>query len=634
MEESESQSTSSSTSDTEIKAPAKGKAAACARKRSAKTQLKRPKALAVLQRPKVLLQDVRLSKKERRSIAKERKRSSRTNTVKKYESFQRRFEWFLEHDEEGTERPRPYNGNMVTAQAGVDVAVRFIQWVGLNFPGHEWPKKATELKIGVLEASAGRMIFLADMMSPKPMKSIGPSPALLLPFIMKGGKTLENGKSSSSGSIRHLIPAMCPHGSLGQHLVMRFTVGCEPFPSPLDFELWVTTPMWPGYDPRQNVSYSQQAQAIKHYLEEELGIYVRKVIGRMGKWNLQAMSKSYLLYFKPCGLLAAAGWPGASSNDYHQFWHPRFCVCVPQKLVDLLFPFLQNLKETVKKLGKDVTNSMKSVVLAMEYLAVVVVQDALEDAEEYPENPVHALLLDSPCFAELLQQYKYDKQTGKYDHLRPRTMIERMQDMTGHLLNIQGALPRPTLGALAAYSPPRGQPASRARDTYASQLAEHERAFQQLQDAAALDESHAEAEDVPAARELGTLSTREDTAQQHPEQHAEQQSHELVKPSREPHQGAGQKRHDHSSFEEAGLAEPANRSVTGSTTVPQFWKLWADGDEFNGKGPLKDFPPEIVNKKKQRYSEWRRAAEVVANRVAKMPSSQCRALSQRLGDGP
>ena len=60
---------------------------------------------------------------------------------------------------------------------------------------------------------------------------------------------------------------------------------------------------------------------------------------------MQAMAKSYLLYFKPCGLLAAAGWHGASSNDYNQFWHPRFCVCVPQKLVDLLFPFLHNLKE-------------------------------------------------------------------------------------------------------------------------------------------------------------------------------------------------------------------------------------------------------------------------------------------------
>lgn len=54
--------------------------------------------------------------------------------------------------------------------------------------------------------------------------------------------------------------------------------------------------------------------------------------------------------------------------------------------------------QTVKNLGKDVTNSMKSVALGIDYLAVVVVQDALEDAEQYPENPVHALLLESPCF--------------------------------------------------------------------------------------------------------------------------------------------------------------------------------------------------------------------------------------------
>ena len=56
-------------------------------------------------------------------------------------------------------------------------------------------------------------------------------------------------------------------------------------------------------------------------------------------------------------------------------------------------------------------------------------------------------------------------------------------------------------------------------------------------------------------------------------------------------------------------------------TMHQFWKLWADGDGLNGQGPLKDLPPEIIARKKQRYSEWKRAAEVVASRVAKMPSS-------------
>ena len=65
----------------------------------------------------------------------------------------------------------------------------------------------------------------------------------------------------------------------------------------------------------------------------------------MGKWAYKAMSKSYLTYFKPSGLLGAAAWPGAAQNDYRQFWHPRFCVEVPEALIELLFPQLKLLRE-------------------------------------------------------------------------------------------------------------------------------------------------------------------------------------------------------------------------------------------------------------------------------------------------
>lgn len=104
-----------------------------------------------------------------------------------------------------------------------------------------------------------------------------PCPAFLLPFVQKGGKCLENGKVSYTGSIRHREPALCPHGSLGQHLVMRFTVSAEPFPDARDFDVWVTTPLWPGNNRKENLSYPVQAEAIKKYLQQELGIYVRKV---------------------------------------------------------------------------------------------------------------------------------------------------------------------------------------------------------------------------------------------------------------------------------------------------------------------------------------------------------------------
>ena len=57
------------------------------------------------------------------------------------------------------------------------------------------------------------------------------------------------------------------------------------------------------------------------------------------------MSKSYLLCFKPVGLLAAGGWPGVAQNDYDQFWHERFCVAVPAELVEYLFPCLPALEK-------------------------------------------------------------------------------------------------------------------------------------------------------------------------------------------------------------------------------------------------------------------------------------------------
>ena len=41
---------------------------------------------------------------------------------------------------------------------------------------------------------------------------------------------------------------------------------------------------------------------------------------------------------------------------------------------------------------------MKGMPKVLEYLAVVLVQDALELAEKYPENPVHAHLLDHHLF--------------------------------------------------------------------------------------------------------------------------------------------------------------------------------------------------------------------------------------------
>ena len=54
--------------------------------------------------------------------------------------------------------------------------------------------------------------------------------------------------------------------------------------------------------------------------------------------------------------------------------------------------------QKVQSMGSAAGNSMRAVPEALQYLAKVVVQDALERAEKAPENRVHAFLLEMPEF--------------------------------------------------------------------------------------------------------------------------------------------------------------------------------------------------------------------------------------------
>jgi hypothetical protein len=71
------------------------------------------------------------------------------------------------------------------------------------------------------------------------------------------------------------------------------------------------------------------------------------------------------------------------------YWHERFCVEVGPELVNHAMPFIQPFRQKVEALGTDAGTSMRSVLAACDYLAVVAVQDALELNEGYPDHPVH-----------------------------------------------------------------------------------------------------------------------------------------------------------------------------------------------------------------------------------------------------
>lgn len=54
--------------------------------------------------------------------------------------------------------------------------------------------------------------------------------------------------------------------------------------------------------------------------------------------------------------------------------------------------------QDVKELGSEARNSHKSVLAALKYLAIVVVQDAVVDAERLSANSVHRLLMEQDTF--------------------------------------------------------------------------------------------------------------------------------------------------------------------------------------------------------------------------------------------
>lgn len=125
-------------------------------------------------------------------------------------------------------------------------------------------------------------------------------------------------------------------------------------------------------------------------------LFLLQTIARFGRWLRDALHQSYLRFFKPDGLMAVAGWD--TTEGLGTYFQERFCVEVPQILKEVVFPFMPGFAKAVKELGLSADPSMQSMVPLLDYLATVVVQDSLELAEEFPENPVHKLLLHEEEF--------------------------------------------------------------------------------------------------------------------------------------------------------------------------------------------------------------------------------------------
>ena len=126
---------------------------------------------------------------------------------------------------------------------------------------------------------------------------------------------------------------------------------------------------------------------------------VMQVIQRIGHWLLDSFGTAYIVPgFTAEALLALALWPGAAQKDFTGYWAERFHVAVPEQLVQLVMPGLAMLEQEEAAAARQGKPSAVNLCKVLRMGAVVVVQDALDLAENFPNNPAHALLLKQAAF--------------------------------------------------------------------------------------------------------------------------------------------------------------------------------------------------------------------------------------------
>lgn len=316
-----------------------------------------------------------------------------------------------------------------------------------------------------------RLVFLPDLLPPEVLRVIGPCPAILLSAVLRGGKRQFGGKVAYAGSIRHKDPLLCAHGALARHLITRFMLEKAPVPDVLDPEEWRHTPLWTGNNPHESISYTQHADSLKAFLGAA-GIIFTKVthafrmykahldeqgvddglIARMGRWLRTVLNLCYLRFFKPQGLLAAAGWP---QDHMDTFFAERFCLTFDddEEMAELAAELLpvKEVQAMVNKMTRkqlDENPSAGALQITMDYLGRVGAQDGCgllcceneEVREAAAANPSIKFMLEKPRFRRLLAIFKDKLAAGGYEHLRPRSTRERVMDLAHGVQEIRDML--------------------------------------------------------------------------------------------------------------------------------------------------------------------------------------------------
>ena len=213
-------------------------------------------------------------------------------------------------------------------------------------------------------------------------------------ILITQSKTLSDGKTNYAACLRHKDAFLCPIGSLAMYLFQLWEVDGKEKPNFADNNDWFRDHVLPARtDAKKGISYCAIHDAFKTQLKlhevattkithigrksgavhAELAGLDEGEIKRLGRWNADALERSYLSPLPRQGILVMSG----HSKDAKYFLK-RDCVEPSEQLQKLVFPWIEEKEEQIKAINNgSIPLGIHHLFETLRWFRTVILQDAV-----------------------------------------------------------------------------------------------------------------------------------------------------------------------------------------------------------------------------------------------------------------
>jgi hypothetical protein len=273
----------------------------------------------------------------------------------------------------------------------------------------------------LMRGEASRKMELADIHCVK-LENEGYSPCRAVVMVMRQGKTNQVGRIEVGSYLRNKCVELCPHGLLAFYLFWRWHVDREPFPDFTSSERWYPLKLFKtGKDATVEMSYKVHRDAMadalkcvginskaKNHVGRGSGARMADLAGaseaqirRLGRWNNEVTEKCYLTSLPREAMRTLAGFEPAKGS----YFLARAHADPPLGLQEKVFPQIQGWQTSLNAGECEQTIAAGGFLELLQYLRVVLLQDAVFMIDWMPSHPMwqHPLF----CSSEF-QQYRQE----------------------------------------------------------------------------------------------------------------------------------------------------------------------------------------------------------------------------------